>query len=60
MAEVTERDIAEGVVPIGEPLPDTDVLVRDSELRSGAHHRAKAVRSIKRPCFLMLTKHSPS
>jgi hypothetical protein len=35
MGEVTESDVAEGLVSIGDPLPDTQVVVRDAELRQG-------------------------
>jgi len=35
MAGVSEGDIAVGIVPIGDPLPGTEVVVRDAQLCQG-------------------------
>ncbi len=35
VGEVTESNLADGLVTIGDPLLDTEVLVRDADLREG-------------------------
>ena len=43
VGEVTESNLADGLVTIGDPLLDTEVLVRDADLREGTCQPARCL-----------------